>query len=85
LLLDICVGVWFRLMGCFSQIKPSYNELLKYNSPEDTCGAVSARLEPDVVSDTCGVVTARLEPDVVSENRLNITLQPSSDNVNEGI
>ena len=23
--------------------------------------------EPDVVSDTCGVVSARLEPDVVSE------------------
>jgi len=40
-------------MGCFSQIKPSYDELLKYNSSD--------------------------------ENRLNITLQPSSDNVNEGI
>ncbi len=26
--------------------------------------------EPDVVSDTCGVVSARLEPDVVSESLL---------------
>ncbi len=40
-------------MGCFSQIKPSYDELLKYNSSD--------------------------------ENRLNITLQPSPDNVNEEI
>jgi 16S rRNA (adenine1518-N6/adenine1519-N6)-dimethyltransferase len=34
----------------------------------DTCGVVSARLGPDVVSDTCGVVSACLGPDVVSEN-----------------
>ena len=33
----------------------------------NTCGVVTARLGPDVVSDTCGVVTARLGPDVVSE------------------
>ena len=50
----------------------------------DTCGVVTARLEPDAISDnsgvlagrllprvfrdTCGVVSARLEPDAVSES-----------------